>query len=487
MSTPPIFFSDYFRVPRKTVERYGAFDINLLADVPLFVDPFLLFNSKKKTYQVLHIEIINYLKYLKSIASDPLEAATVQDLFRFQEVKQNWFGFCELGNEGHGLGSQFARDLRQALGRVINDFGEEVGTHGSHLEKVSLIRPRVGKDQISDFTTNLIKHYLLGYTEKLAHKYLDPDQCGEVGVPRARFNYDTETWATEVHYLPLFNGDFVLLTPADIMIHDNTWINYGDMVARYPQIVEGVDDGVQRAKISRYFEQQLGKEPTPKRIKAARVTTLATFPELLDIYIRLQEDDGDGAVAVSRKELDHLRAVFVGLLAQFVSSFWSLPEMSERPIVTSYDEALYRAGVFKRWVEDKDGYLSLNTASGKASEKDVQRLVFLTLQASRFDVNREANNGRGPVDFKLSMGTGDSTLIEIKMASSSSLERNLERQVEIYKKANETKNSVKVIICYTVEEQERVSRVLKRLELEDDESIFVVDARTDNKPSGSKA
>ena len=40
-------------------------------------------------------------------------------------------------------------------------------------------------------------------------------------------------------------------------------------------------------------------------------------------------------------------------------------------------------------------------------------------------MNREANNGRGPVDFKISMGL-DKTLIEFKLAKSSSLERNME-------------------------------------------------------------
>lgn len=55
-----------------------------------------------------------------------------------------------------------------------------------------------------------------------------------------------------------------------------------------------------------------------------------------------------------------------------------------------------------------------------------------------FDVNREPTNGRGPVDFTVSFGSQDASPIEFKLAKSSSLKRHLERQVEIYEKANQT-------------------------------------------------
>ena len=60
-----VLFSDFFRVDSDAVEQYGAFDISLLADLPLFVDPFLLFNSKKPEYRQLHDKIIRYLRFLR--------------------------------------------------------------------------------------------------------------------------------------------------------------------------------------------------------------------------------------------------------------------------------------------------------------------------------------------------------------------------------------------------------------------------------------
>ena len=65
-----IYFSDFFGVSPQLLERYGAFNISLLADLPLFVDPFLLFNSKKRVYRDLHRRIVDYLRFLKEKSLD---------------------------------------------------------------------------------------------------------------------------------------------------------------------------------------------------------------------------------------------------------------------------------------------------------------------------------------------------------------------------------------------------------------------------------
>ena len=56
----PIYFSDFFGVSRETMRAYGAFDVSLINDLPMFIDPFLLFNSDNPEYQKLHDEMIKY-------------------------------------------------------------------------------------------------------------------------------------------------------------------------------------------------------------------------------------------------------------------------------------------------------------------------------------------------------------------------------------------------------------------------------------------
>ena len=61
----PIYFSDVFEVDERVVDNYGAFNVALVNDLPLFVDPFLLFDSERDKYKQLHDGIIEYLVFLK--------------------------------------------------------------------------------------------------------------------------------------------------------------------------------------------------------------------------------------------------------------------------------------------------------------------------------------------------------------------------------------------------------------------------------------
>lgn len=111
-----LYFSNHFDVDPVLLKEYGALDISVVSDLPLFVDPFLLFNSENKTYQELHEEILRYLRFLRDEAGgNGLDPAAIDDLYCFEEVKQNWFGFTLFGNGGHGLGTDFAHALHEAL------------------------------------------------------------------------------------------------------------------------------------------------------------------------------------------------------------------------------------------------------------------------------------------------------------------------------------------------------------------------------------
>ena len=64
-----VHFTDIFNVSREDLESYGAFIVSLIADMPLFIDPFLLFSSEKKEYQDLHKQILDYLSFFMISAS----------------------------------------------------------------------------------------------------------------------------------------------------------------------------------------------------------------------------------------------------------------------------------------------------------------------------------------------------------------------------------------------------------------------------------
>jgi hypothetical protein len=313
------------------------------------------------------------------------------------------------------------------------------------------------------------------------------EHCQEVPVTRARFNYDTETWETCRYLLPMLDGDFVLLTPIDMLTRDDTWINHSDMIHQFSQLPEAVEDDQLRAQINQYFRSKLTRNPTAEERATAAQETIRRFPELIDYYIKKKEEDGELAESVSARKVAETDDVFVRQLQRLLADLVTNTDFYDKPS-GGYKEALDRVRYFKHYVEKQDGYKLINKA-GKpfSNEKDVQLYFGLVWFKSEFDVNREPNNGGGPVDFKISKGAIDKSLIEFKLASNSKLKRNLEKQLPIYEAANDTRSSVKVIICYTAADQAKVSRTLKALKIENEESIVVIDARSDNKPTGSKA
>src|SRR5579864_1414196 len=254
-----IYFSDHFEVDPDAIEKYGAFNVSLVADLPLFIDPFLLFNSKKTKYRDLHDRIIEYLQFLrdKSVSTEGLSEGLLRSWYKFPEVKQNWLGFTVNGNRGSGLGRDFAVALHTNLHKLFADFGIEKVTQGSHLEKLCLVGDRVGKDNISDFTTNLILEHLLEYTQAFAAKHIAKEKRRVFTVERVRFNRETETWERGQFDLPYFKGDFVLLTPKDLLTKDDTWINKTDLVDEFTSLPAAIPNRELRELINNYFRKVL--------------------------------------------------------------------------------------------------------------------------------------------------------------------------------------------------------------------------------------
>lgn len=483
-----IYFSDYFAVSPELLDEYGTFNVSLHSDLPLFIDPFLLFNSQRSEYRALHDGIIKYVAFLRAKSSaGALTDDQLRAWFMFSEVEQTWLGFSRNGNRGRGLGMKFARALNKNLNTIFASFGEEQLTEGSHIEKLCLVESGVGRDNISDFTTNLIKEYLLDFTQTFARDNLPPTHRKRFGIPKVRFNYSTESWESAVYELPAVDGDYVVLCPKDVLTKDDTWINRGDLINDYDQITASVSSGQLRAQINNYFAKVLPEQPTEPEWRDAVALVYREFPELIEYFIRLKEENGDRAQALSDLKVALSSRLYVTQVREFAhllnvsTPFYTTPD-------NTYAEARAKVLFLKNVIENNAGW-RLFYIDGKPvrKEDDVQILFRLTWHASPSSVTREANDGRGPVDFKISRGSADQTLVEFKLASNSQLKRNLKHQAEIYMAASGTDRAIKVIVYFSDGELEKLQSMLRDLELSDNPDVILIDARSDNKLSASKA
>ncbi len=427
------------------------------------------------------------MRFLRDKSTDiNLDDGLLQAWYFFPEVKQNWLGFSVSGNKGSGLRDDFAYSLHANLNKIFSGFGNEKVTKGSHLEKLCLIKGGVGRDKISDFTTNLIKNFLLQYTQEFAVKYLPRKYKKRIAVNKVVFNYNTESWERRTFTLPYINNDYVILTPKNLLTRHDLWINKEDLFDDFENIPEAIPNAQLRAQIDNYFKSLLPEDPTKKDINKAKLQTVNNFPQLLDYYIRYKEQNGDSANTSSTYKVKE--AEF-----QYIQQIQALSEdlLKKSGFYNSkgrtYEEALQRAQFLEDVIENKDGYKYLyHQGKPIENENDLQILYRLTWFATDFDVNREVNNGRGPVDYKVSKGSKDTTVVEFKLARNTKLEANLKNQVEIYKRANNTKNAIKVILYFNEKEKSKVDDILRKLRIKSTPNIILIDASKENKISASK-
>jgi hypothetical protein len=239
--------------------------------------------------------------------------------------------------------------------------------------------------------------------------------------------------------------------------------------------------------VNTYFLQRHSKEPTRKEKDLSIEAAIAKYPEVIEYYIRSREDNGNTATSISQSRVQDSEAVFITQVRELVellranTAFYSISG-------STYDEARQRVAFFKDMIENKGGHaLCYLKKKPIVRETDLQLMFRFTWMGTQSDVGREVNDGRGPVDYKISRGSRDKSLVEFKLARNSHLKQNLAKQVEIYQKASDATKAIKVIVYFTSEEHEKVQKILRELGLSRDQDIILIDARADNKPSGSKA
>lgn len=499
-----MFFSEKFQLDSNLLDDYGAVDISLVCDIPLFVDPMLIFNSDKQIYKDLHENIIRYFHFLYTKAKNGLTEKEIDAWFNFSEVPNNWLGYSLIGNKGLALGKKYARFLYKNISFALDTHGI---SKNQHIEKIMLLYDGSGKDKISDLTVNLIKGFLCEYTEKFAKKYIQSDMLAKFPVDKAYFNYDTESFISKEFILPYVvdekgKKEYVLLTPVDILREDEPSINRVDFYKSYDRIRASIENSTLRAYVNNYIglavreyeeRQRRAKrktnERTIKKIERESFKQLVEeYPQLYDYYIRLRENDTQLIRSESSAELNtQLEKLFVSS-KKMISLFDNIGyEFNEK--TTAREEAKNRLKYFKHIIEECDGYKNLYVKGKQiAKENDLQRMFRLVWYGTSYKVDAETNNGRGQTDFIVSKGQNNQNIIEFKLASNSALSH-VFTQVKIYEAANCAEGSLIAIFYFSETEYRYAKQVVKTAGYEDkiDESIYLIDCRNDNKTSASKA
>lgn len=355
-----MYFSDVFGVSSELLADENLFDISLVSDLPLFIDPFLIFDSERPEYRSLHGSIIRYMSFVrdKSVARQLTNGERTHWL-HFPEIPNNWLGFSIGTNRGRGLGDKFARGAVLGLTGPVKDFGEENFSDGSHVERLFLFSEGNGKDALSDFTTNLCHEYLLKVTEQFARDHLDSSLCREFNVRRVRFDYETERWVNGKFLLPVFNRQYVLLTPIDLLTQSVPWINRPDLFEKFGGMLRSIGNVELRQQVNAFLLQKLApppghpedKEyrPPNKDVREAYSRALELYPDIANWYVSIKEQNGEEAVRQSQQKVDRAADLFRERVIEFVSAtlrpagFYDL-STDDPQLISVFAQAIATAG-----------------------------------------------------------------------------------------------------------------------------------------------
>jgi hypothetical protein len=247
-------------------------------DLPIGIDPFLLFKSRDPTLSALHTTILKAFNYgIELVHNNKMDDA--RSLFRFPEVAEIGLGYTKKGKRGAGVGPY----LTEIIIETLSDSPALRERGVRHIEEMQLVSLGIGPDRVSDITANLLKQYLIEYTQKQCRLW-DIPLNADVPVEHI-FDPNTASWHDGYFDLPIspYDGAPILFVPRRI-VRVLPWINYEDFFrmefAAYLR--------AKRVK-GRFAARKRTDAARPKLEKPKVVALARTEVERVDRYVSVKE------------------------------------------------------------------------------------------------------------------------------------------------------------------------------------------------------
>lgn len=190
-------------------------------DIPLHVDPFLLWKSPSLQDQALHTVLLTSFNHLGHLANNGKETEATEALIRISECGEVGLGSAR-DKRGKRIGAGTAKQILSLFSSI-----PKVKLHGiEHIEEIQLFVEQIGKDRISDIICSLIKSFLIDFTI---------DQCTKHEIPSSAvmlddvFDYSSRAFKREKVLLPVnpVSNTPLILVPKR-WLRFSPWISYDD-------------------------------------------------------------------------------------------------------------------------------------------------------------------------------------------------------------------------------------------------------------------
>lgn len=243
--------SDYYNIP--LLQSDVDFAIPFMdEDIPLYVDPFLLWKSPSQMDNMLHNGILSAFNNLGRMYMDGKSNEAVTNLVLLSECDEVGLGFSKT-RRGRTISNDVAKDILELFKTIpqIQQYGFR------HFEQIQLLVDQISKDRVSDISCSLIKSFLIDYTI---------DQCLKYGIPLQsveiyRYDYKRFKIVKEGVKLPINEESKqpLLLVPKR-WLRFTPWLNYDDYFKNYliKDIEKEYDGTKNRIEVLKYNRENFG-------------------------------------------------------------------------------------------------------------------------------------------------------------------------------------------------------------------------------------
>lgn len=257
--------TDYYNIPLLQSEVDFAIPF-MDEDIPLYVDPFLMWKSPSQMDNVLHFGIMHSFNNLWQMFLNGEEESAVNNLIYLSECDEVGLGMSKT-RKGHSI----SKGTAVSILNLYKDI-PKIGQYGlKHLELIQLLVDNISKDRICDLSCSLIKSFLIDYTIGQCKHYKIPVSMTEISWYDAKKN----NIVTERVELPINEGkrQSILFVPKR-WLRFTPWLNYDDYFDNYliKNIEEEYDGVKNRIEVLTYNRNNF---------------------DLIEKYISLKEMDRD--------------------------------------------------------------------------------------------------------------------------------------------------------------------------------------------------
>lgn len=230
-------------------------------DIPLYVDPFLLWKSPSQQDNSLHTAITNSFNHLGYLLSKGKEVDAVEILIKASECHEVGFGDSKK-RVGKPIGEKTSKEIL----KLFKDIPQINKSGFTHFEEIQLFVDNIAKDRISDFTCNFIKSFLIDFTIEQAEKHKIPIKKTIIPI----YDYKKNRFITEEIHLPQNPNTKqpIILVPKR-WLRFLPWINYDDYFNDYytKQVLSSKDSVPERVALLNYNRRNYDVVQTYIKIK----------------------------------------------------------------------------------------------------------------------------------------------------------------------------------------------------------------------------